>query len=120
MRTFKNAWFAKFARREDISDQALNEAIVKANEGLIDAKLGGGLIKLRVAWEGAGKSGGYRTIVCFAEENRAVFAYGFAKSKMANLSQTDLVALKALAKLYLSPTETEIAVLIDNGLLEEI
>jgi hypothetical protein len=120
MRTFKNAWFVKFARREGISNEALKNAIASASDGLIDAKLGGGLIKLRVARDGAGKSGGYRTIVCFAQSRRAVFAYGFAKNKMANLSPIDLAALKAVAKLYLEPSEADIDVLIERGLLEEI
>jgi hypothetical protein len=120
MRTFKNAWFVKFARREGISNETLNKAIASANAGLIDARLGGGLIKLQVARDGAGKSGGYRTIVCFAQGNRAVFAFGFAKSAMANLSQTDLLALKAAAKLYLEPTDAQIERLVESGLLEEI
>jgi len=52
MRILKNRWFAKFTRREDISDAALIEAIERANAGLVDADLGGGLLKQRVAREG--------------------------------------------------------------------
>jgi hypothetical protein len=71
-RIYKNRWFAKFASREGISDAALIAAVEQADNGLIDAYLGGGLIKQRVAREGGGKSGGYRTLVLFRHEERAV------------------------------------------------
>jgi hypothetical protein len=45
MRVFKNAWFRKFARKENIGDAALCDAVVRAGDGLIDADLGAGLIK---------------------------------------------------------------------------
>ena len=48
-RIYKNRWFAKFANREGISDATLVAAVARANSGLIDADLGGGLIKQRVA-----------------------------------------------------------------------
>ena len=120
MRIFKNSWFVKFARREDITDDALKKTIIAANDGLVDANLGGGLIKLRIAREGAGKSGGYRTIVCFSKADRAVCAFGFAKNDIANLSATDLAALKKIAKMYLTPDEGELEQLIQNRLIEEI
>jgi hypothetical protein len=85
-RTYKNRWFAKFASREGISDATLVAAIDRANRGLVDADLGGGLIKQRVAREGGGKSGGYRTLVFFRHEERAIFAFGFAKSDKPVLS----------------------------------
>ena len=58
IRIYKNRWFAKFAIREGISDATLVAAIEQANRGLIDADLGGGLIKQRFPREGRGKSGG--------------------------------------------------------------
>ncbi len=63
MRVFKTRWFARFAKREDISNDCLADAIARAERGLIDADLGGGLIKQRVARPGKGKSGGYRTLI---------------------------------------------------------
>ena len=77
-RIYKNRWFAKFASREGISDVMLVAAVNQANNGLIDADLGGGVIKQRVAREGGGKSGGYRTLIFFRQDERAVFAFGFA------------------------------------------
>jgi hypothetical protein len=58
LRIFKTRWLARFARREGISDASMAEAIARAERGLIDADLGGGLIKQRVARTGQGRSGG--------------------------------------------------------------
>jgi hypothetical protein len=107
-RIYKNRWFAKFATREGISDATLVAAIDQANRGLIDADLGGGLIKQRVAREGRGKSGGYRTLVFFRHEERAIFAFGFAKSDKANLSAAELKAYKQAAKIVLALTQAQI------------
>jgi hypothetical protein len=119
MRTFKNAWLVKFARREGISNEALKNAIASASDGLIDAKLGGGLIKLRVARWG-GQVRWISDDCLFCAKSSCCFAFGFAKNKMANLSQIDLAALKAAAKLYLEPSDADIDVLVERGLLEEI
>jgi len=58
MRAFKTKWFARFARKEKIADATLVAAIERAERELIDADLGGGLIKQRVARQGKGRSGG--------------------------------------------------------------
>jgi hypothetical protein len=107
-RIYKSRWFAKFAAREGIGDAALVAAIDQADRGLIDADLGGGLIKQRVAREGGGKSGGYRTLVFFRHEDRAIFAFGFAKSDKANLSAIEQKAYKKAAKIVLALTQAQI------------
>jgi hypothetical protein len=107
-RIYKNRWFAKFASREGISDATLVAAVEQANHGLIAADLGGGLIKQRVAREGGGKSGGYRTLVFFRQEERAIFAFGFAKNDRANLSAVELKAYKQAAKIVLALTQAQI------------
>ena len=61
VRIFKNKSFARFARKSGIADASLRKAVADAEKGLIDADLGGGVIKQRVARDGAGKSGGFRT-----------------------------------------------------------
>ncbi len=58
MRVFKNAWFERFARKENISVETLWDAVDRAEQGQIDADLGGGVIKLRIARPGGGKSKG--------------------------------------------------------------
>jgi len=107
-RIYKNRWFAKFASREGISGVTLVAAIDQANRGLVDADLGGGIIKQRVAREGAGKSGGYRTLVFFRHEERAEFAFGFAKSDKANLSAGELRTYKQAAKIVLGLTQVQV------------
>jgi len=54
VRIFKMKGLAKFARREQIADRRLIYAIERAERGIVDADLGGGLIKQRVARQGQG------------------------------------------------------------------
>lgn len=79
MRVFKNAWFERFARKQKIADLALFDAVRRAENGQIDADLGGGVIKQRVSRPGQGKSGGYRTTILYRQKQRAFFVFGFAK-----------------------------------------
>ena len=93
MRVFKLKVFARFQRRERLGDAALCAAIRAAAAGLVDADLGGGLIKQRVARSGQGTRGGYRTIVAFRRGDRAVFLFGFAKSDEANVERGEIARL---------------------------
>ena len=120
MRVYKNAWFAKFARKEKIGDDALYDAIRRAEQGLIDADLGGGLLKQRVAREGAGKSGGYRTQIFFRTGERAVFAFGFSKNVKSNLNADELAELKKAAKEYLAFSQHQIDALVKIERLKEV
>ena len=120
MRVFKNGWFQKFARKEKISDAMLCEAVARAERGLIDADLGAGLVKQRVARHGAGKSGGFRTLVFFRTQKRAVFAFGFAKSDMANLDDADEAYLKKAAKLVLGFTDEQMDAEVVAGRMLEV
>lgn len=120
MRVLKNPWFARFARKERISDAVLCDAVARAEMGLVDADLGGGLIKQRVARPGSGKSGGYRTLVLYRNGERAVFAFGFAKSAMDNIDDKDEGRLKALAETTLGFSDLEITMLVEAGKLIEV
>ncbi len=73
LQTFKTKAFARFADRGGIDDAALCEAMDRARSGLVDADLGGGVIKQRIAREGGGRSGGFRTIVLFRRDALAFF-----------------------------------------------
>jgi len=120
VRVFKNAWFQKFARKEKISDAALCEAVARAEAGLIDADLGGGLLKQRVARPGAGKSGGYRTLIFFRVKTRAVFAFGFAKNDRANLDEDEEATFKKAAKLVLAFSDEQMDAELESGRLAEV
>ncbi len=102
MQTFKTKAFARFADREGLEDAALCEAVRRARDGLLDADLGGGVIKQRVARKGGGRSGGFRTIVVFRRGALAFFVHGFAKSDRENLRRKELSGLRSLADEYLA------------------
>ena len=120
MRVVKTKWFAGFARKEDISDKKLSDAVREAEKGLIDGELGGGLIKKRVARAGKGKRGGYRTIIVYRAGILSVFVYGFPKSAKANLSAGELDAYQKLAQVYLSLSDADMAKALSAGELEEV
>ncbi|MEJ7936137.1 type II toxin-antitoxin system RelE/ParE family toxin [Sphingobium sp. AN558] len=119
-RVFKNGWFERFARKERIADSALRDAVERAESGLVDAELGGGVIKQRVARPGKGKSGGYRTLILFRQGDRAIFAFGFAKSAQANISKADLALLRDAATEALEWNDEELDRLVASGTLVEI
>lgn len=117
---FKTKWLARFARRERITDASLREAIERADRGLVDADLGGGLIKQRVAREGQGRSGGYRMLVAYRAERRAVFLYGFAKSEQDNIEPNELVSLREIAAGWLDANAERIEAAIKAKELQEV
>lgn len=79
MRIFKTKAFARFARKEGLDDARLRDAVARAERGLVDADLGGGVIKQRLARPGQGKSGGFRVMILYRRAARAIFVYGFAQ-----------------------------------------
>ncbi len=87
---------------------------------MIDADLGGGVIKQRVPRQGQGRSGGFRSLIAYRSQDRAVFMHGFAKSARANIPDTVLVALKVAAKLALEANARAVRALIDAGEWKEI
>ena len=93
----------------------LAHAIGRAEKGQVDADLGGGVIKQRIARPGQGKSGGYRTIIFFRRGERAVFVYGFAKSDRANIDADEEKQFKAAANHVLRLTEMQLMELLKNG-----
>ena len=54
MRIFKNKAFNKWAEKENVSDDALREALKEIERGLVDADLGGHVFKKRVPVAGKG------------------------------------------------------------------
>ena len=97
MRVFKNKWFQKWATKEGLSNEVLLAAVEEIEDGLIDAELGGHVVKKRVALPGRGKRGGSRTLLVYQQSNKVFFVYGFAKNERANISVKQLKALKLLA-----------------------
>ena len=115
MRVFKNKLFVGFCEREKIADAALCEAVERAERGLIDADLGGGVIKQRIARANRGRSSGYRSLVLFRSGERAFFAFGFAKNQMENISKSNLKAFKILATTLLKYDDEQLRELLKSG-----
>lgn len=120
MRVFKNKPFARFARKARIADTVLCEAVSAASRGLVDADLGGGVIKQRIARTGGGKSGGFRTIILFRHGERAFFVHGFAKNERDNIRDDELAAFRMLAAEMLAYDDQALAMAIGNGTLTEV
>jgi hypothetical protein len=119
-RIYKLKGFARFQRKERIGDATLLKAVHGLEAGLIDADLGGGLVKQRLARAGKGKSGGYRVVIAFRRGDRAVFLYGFAKSERSNIDADELDEFRRLALAYLEMTAKQIARLLAENELSEV
>jgi len=120
MRVFKTKPFQRFARKERIADEDLCEAVRRADEGAVDADLGGGVLKQRLARKGQGRSGGYRTIIAYRRGERSAFIYGFAKSERDNINARELRDLQRAATVFLGLSEANIGVALSEGRLIEV
>jgi hypothetical protein len=120
LRIFKTKEFARFSRRESVEDAQLCEAVARASRGLIDADLGGGLIKQRVARKGQGRRGGYRTLMAFQDEVRTVFVYGFAKSERDNIGTEELEFWRRVAKGFLTLNAEQVEGLVTAKEMMEV
>ena len=90
-RVFKIRYFARWMRKTELSDEALCSAVVEMAQGLIDADLGGGMVKKRVG-----------------------------VSDRANIADDELEALKELAEQLLARTGKQLAEALNDGTLSEI
>ncbi|MFX4087700.1 MULTISPECIES: type II toxin-antitoxin system RelE/ParE family toxin [Sphingobium] len=109
-----------FVRRERIDEAGLRDAIARAERGIIDADLGGGLIKQRVARPGQGRSGGFRMIVAYRTEERAFFLFGFAKNERENIGDDELQTLRDIATAFLKHDDRHLDEAVSKGKLQEI
>jgi hypothetical protein len=78
------------------------------------------LFKVRVKREHSGKSSGFRTIVVFQKQNRAIYLYGFGKNEKENISKTELQYFKKLANDLLALDNIQLDKLIDNKILFDL
>jgi hypothetical protein len=120
MRIFVVKAFGRFQRREKITDAMLCSSIDDAAKGLIDADLGGDLVKQRIARKGQGKRGGFRAYVAFRSNGRAVFLYGFPKSEREDIKPDELADLKLYAGRWLGLDDDTIERAIADDDLREV
>jgi hypothetical protein len=117
---YKTKVFARFSRKARISDRVLWDVAQAVDQGRIDADLGGGVVKQRIARPGQGKSGGSRTIILLRQGHRAVFVFGFEKKDMTNITAEDLVLFREMAPLYLNASDEQMQQWQEAGALERI
>lgn len=120
VRVFKTKWFVRFARRQKIPDRELCEAVQRAERGLVDADLGGGVIKQRLARSGQGRSGGFRGVILFRIRSRAFFVYGFPKSERDNIDASELEAFRNLAVVMLDYDDDQLRQALETEALQEV
>ena len=120
MRIFKTKEFVRFARREDIRDAALLEAARRADQGLIDADLGAGLIKQRIARPGQGRRSGYRTLRAFRAGSLMVFVYVFAKNERDNIGPEELNFWRKVAGAFVTMDDARLNVLLGEEEIMEV
>ncbi|MBU4264113.1 MAG: type II toxin-antitoxin system RelE/ParE family toxin [Proteobacteria bacterium] len=115
MRKLMTRSFSKWATKQNVPHEELANAILEIESGNFEANLGGHILKKRIRFQGKGKSGSGRTIVCYKRENRLIFVHGFAKNEKANLTIKELNAFKELAKILLGLTPEQLRIAIANG-----
>jgi hypothetical protein len=120
MQIFVTKWFQRWAAREALTDDALLTAVEEIGRGLIDADLGGHVVKKRIGTHGRGKSGSVRTLLAIQLDEKAFFIYGFSKNERANVSQRELKALKLLASELLGYTDAALEKAMQAGELIEV
>lgn len=120
MKIYKNSWFDRFTRKNNIDDKDLIVTVERAEKGLIDADLGGGLIKQRIARKGQSSSKGYRTIIIFKKEDKCFFVFGYSKSERDNISASEEIEFKKVAKIMSGISEDKIRELLKNSSLIEV
>ena len=107
-------------RKAGVNDSGLRAALREMVQGLIDAELGGLLVKKRLALPGQGKRGGARVIVATKREGKWFFLYGFEKNERSNLDKDELKALQEVAEELLDFDDRELAVALEAGELMEV
>jgi hypothetical protein len=117
---FVTKTFARWMRKSQVTDLDILGATEEMVQVLIDANLGGHLVKKRVALRGRGKSAGARTIVATKFEQRWIFLFGFEKNERSNIDANELKVLQELAASLLDLDPQAIASAVSAGQLFQL
>ncbi|WP_281040952.1 type II toxin-antitoxin system RelE/ParE family toxin [Rhizobium sp. BK068] len=120
MRVLKDLEFEDWAGEYNVTDAMLCDAAKEIEAGLVDARLGGFLLKKRVAAPGRGKRGSYRTIVGHRQGDRLIFVHGFAKNETDNITKKEKEALRKLCDVYMLADDKKLAEMIEMKQILEI
>jgi len=107
-------------RKTELTDAGLCQAVEEMAAGLIDADLGGGVVKKRVGLGNRGKRGGARTWIATNKGDRGFFVYGFEKNERANIDDEEREALRDLAADLLARPARPLDESAADGALQEI
>ena len=119
-RVFKTHYFSRWFRKIGLSDVALCHVVKEMEQGLIDANLGRGVVKKRLALPGRGKRGGARTLVATNKDDRWFFLFGFEKNERANITTEELEGLREITRQLLGMTSEQLDEAVRDGYLQEI
>ncbi|MGH8466740.1 MAG: type II toxin-antitoxin system RelE/ParE family toxin [Pseudomonas sp.] len=119
-RVFKTRAFIRMMRKSGLTDGVLCAAVQEMIRGLVDADLGGGVLKKRIALVGRGKRGSTRTLLASNRGNRWFFLFGYEKNARANISPAERDALQLLAGDLLGMSTAALDSAVTLGELQEI
>jgi hypothetical protein len=117
---YKTRNFTRWARKAGLKDSLLITAVLETQSGLLEADLGGGIVKKRIAMPGRGKRGSTRTLVATNLNDKWFFVFGFAKNERDNIVENELATLKMLAKDLLGMTVAQMKVAVEEEFLVEV
>lgn len=123
MKSYESKWFAKWAKKNGLTNRQLLEAVSRTDAELGVVDLGGFIYKIRIGKNNQGRSGGYRTILAYKAHKRSIFLFGFEKNDLDNIDKNQLLLYREYAKTFMGMTEKEIQILVDSEkifILEEI
>lgn len=120
IRVFRTKTFSRWMRKAGLTDSALRQAVEEMIQGLVDADLGGHVVKKRVALAGRGKRGGARTIVATKLADRWFFLFGFGKNEQASIDKDELKFFQEVAKDLLALSDVQLQVAISAGEMMEV
>jgi hypothetical protein len=119
-RVFKTRHFSRWMRKTPLTDTALCAAVAEMAAGLIDADLGGGVLKKRVALPSRGKSGSARTLVATRKGQQWFFVFGFEKNERGNITPAELEAVRRIGADLVGLTDDQLAAHLVSKALTEI
>lgn len=117
MERYKLKDFAKWAKRERISDKSLIEISAEMSRGLLGDRLGANIYKKRIKVDGRGKRGGGRVIVLFKDRDVTLFLYGYLKNEQGSISENEERQLRLFASEFSKLTPVDRAKLRMEGKL---
>jgi len=117
VKRYKLRDFAKWAKKEGISDDELAAVVLEMSRGLLGDRLGAHIYKKRLKVEGRGKRGGARAIVLYKDKDVTLFLYGYLKNDQADISQNEERQLRLFASEFMRLSSPERARLKTQGKL---